>query len=58
MVSFVLQGDSGGPLVDEKSGVQLGIVSWSYKPCTIRDHPGIFTRLPNYLDWIKEALKN
>lgn len=31
-------GDSGGPLLVQ--GVQVGIVSWSVKPCTVAPYPG------------------
>lgn len=31
-------GDSGGPLLVD--GVQVGIVSWSVKPCTVAPYPG------------------
>lgn len=31
-------GDSGGPLLVD--GVQVGIVSWSVKPCTVPPYPG------------------
>lgn len=31
-------GDSGGPLL--VNGVQVGIVSWSVKPCTVAPYPG------------------
>ncbi|XP_026461600.1 chymotrypsin-2-like [Ctenocephalides felis] len=45
-------GDSGGPLtVDE---VQVGIVSWSVKPCAVARFPGVFTQVSFYRDWIKE----
>lgn len=33
-------GDSGGPLL--VNGVQVGIVSWSVKPCTVAPYPGEF----------------
>lgn len=45
-------GDSGGPLfVDE---IQVGIVSWSMKPCAIAPYPGVFTGVGFYVDWINE----
>lgn len=31
-------GDSGGPLIVD--GLQVGIVSWSMKPCTVPPFPG------------------
>ncbi|KAI4471757.1 polyserase-related [Holotrichia oblita] len=45
-------GDSGGPLT--VGGTQVGIVSWSIKPCTIQGYPGVFARAANYVDWILE----
>ncbi|RZC42732.1 Trypsin and/or DUF1986 domain containing protein [Asbolus verrucosus] len=36
-------GDSGGPLT--VNGIQVGIVSWSVKPCTKIGYPGVFTKI-------------
>jgi secreted trypsin-like serine protease len=54
-------GDSGGPLflVDEDGEIgdhptQLGIVSWSEKPCGTS--PGVYTRVSYYAEWIKETV--
>ncbi|XP_063911252.1 chymotrypsin-1-like isoform X2 [Zophobas morio] len=47
-------GDSGGPLMVD--GVQVGIVSWSVKPCTVKGYPGVFTKVSSYVDWIREKL--
>ncbi|XP_009946624.1 PREDICTED: mast cell protease 1A-like [Leptosomus discolor] len=44
------QGDSGGPLVCNK--VAQGIVSFGYDT-----PPGVYTRISNYLHWIKKTLK-
>ncbi|XP_055691008.1 chymotrypsin-2-like [Lutzomyia longipalpis] len=44
-------GDSGGPLL--LNGIQVGIVSWSVKPCTIAPYPGVFTEVSHYIDWIR-----
>ncbi|CAD6992477.1 unnamed protein product [Ceratitis capitata] len=46
-------GDSGGPLLYE-GHIQLGIVSWSVKPCTRPPYPGVYTKVSHYIDWIKE----
>lgn len=35
-------------------GVQVGIVSWSVKPCTIPPFPGVYTAVAPYIDWIEE----
>lgn len=45
-------GDSGGPLFVD--GQQVGIVSWSMKPCAIAPYPGVFTAVGFYVDWINE----
>ncbi|KAJ9580882.1 hypothetical protein L9F63_023943, partial [Diploptera punctata] len=44
-------GDSGGPLIVD--GVQVGIVSWSVKPCASPPYPGIYTRVSSYTNWIE-----
>uniref|UniRef100_A0A6M2DW72 Putative trypsin-like serine protease n=1 Tax=Xenopsylla cheopis TaxID=163159 RepID=A0A6M2DW72_XENCH len=44
-------GDSGGPLT--VNGAQVGIVSWSEKPCGIARYPGVFTQVSFYRDWIR-----
>ncbi|XP_033641811.1 trypsin-2-like [Asterias rubens] len=52
------QGDSGGPIVSNfaadshQDGVLLdGIVSWGYG-CAEAAHPGVYTKISNYCDWI------
>lgn len=45
-------GDSGGPLLVD--GVQVGIVSWSVKPCTVAPYPGVYTGVAHYIDWIEQ----
>lgn len=50
-----VQGDSGGPLYAD--GAQHGVVSWSIKPCTSSDHPGVFTKVAVHLDWIKKTIQ-
>ncbi|KAJ3660402.1 hypothetical protein Zmor_004852 [Zophobas morio] len=47
-------GDSGGPLIVD--GVQIGIVSWSVKPCTVKGYPGVFAKVSNYVNWIKDKI--
>ncbi|XP_061394696.1 trypsin-1 [Musca vetustissima] len=49
-------GDSGGPLL-YKGNIQLGIVSWSRKPCTIAPYPGVYTKVSHYIDWIKKNME-
>ncbi|XP_001357932.2 chymotrypsin-2 [Drosophila pseudoobscura] len=46
-------GDSGGPLL--YNGQQVGIVSWSVKPCTVAPYPGVYCKVGNYVDWIKTS---
>ncbi|KAH8295323.1 hypothetical protein KR018_009991, partial [Drosophila ironensis] len=45
-------GDSGGPLM--YNGEQVGIVSWSVKPCTVAPYPGVYCKVSQYVDWIKQ----
>ncbi|XP_069701693.1 chymotrypsin-2-like [Periplaneta americana] len=45
-------GDSGGPLI--ANGHQIGIVSWSEKPCTVAPYPGVYTELAYYIDWLAQ----
>lgn len=45
-------GDSGGPLRELSSGYQVGIMSWSEKPCPIAPYPGVYTKVSHYCDWI------
>ncbi|CAG9802950.1 unnamed protein product [Chironomus riparius] len=47
-------GDSGGPLLVR--GVQVGIVSWSVKPCTVPPYPGVYASVAHFTDWIEETV--
>jgi secreted trypsin-like serine protease len=53
------QGDSGGPLVapaDNALGwVQVGVVSWGIS-CGQKGLPGVYSRVAEYYDWVKETL--
>ena len=56
-------GDSGGPLMytSENNGVTwflAGVVSFGpNQPCGIKDYPGLYTYLPNYINWIHETIQ-
>ncbi|KAH8419888.1 hypothetical protein KR009_003487 [Drosophila setifemur] len=49
-------GDSGGPLLLPNSDTQIGIVSWSRKPCARPPFPGVFTEVSAYVDWIVDTV--
>lgn len=52
------QGDSGGPLMLKQEGrwMQIGIVSFGNK-CGEPGYPGVYTRVSEYVDWIKSNLR-
>jgi len=52
------QGDSGGPMVCQRrdKNTLLGIISWGYG-CGRPNKPGVYTRVANYVDWIKGILE-
>ncbi|RZC32086.1 Trypsin domain containing protein, partial [Asbolus verrucosus] len=51
---FLMKGDSGGPLT--VNGIQVGIVSWSVKPCAKKGYPGVFTKVSTQLPWIRQKI--
>lgn len=56
------RGDSGGPLMQFSRKLQkwyaVGIVSYGPTMCGMKNQPGIYTRVPYYLDWIKEKMRS
>lgn len=38
------------------NGVQVGMVSWSVKPCTVPPYPGVYTSIGHYIDWIEDKI--
>ncbi|XP_007531350.1 kallikrein-1-like [Erinaceus europaeus] len=47
-------GDSGGPLICD--GVFQGVTSWGQVPCGAPQHPSVYCRVIDYVDWIKETI--
>ncbi|KAJ2937786.1 hypothetical protein O0L34_g18566 [Tuta absoluta] len=53
------KGDSGGPLMYEngKTFEIVGVVSFGPTPCGIEDVPGVYTKVFEYLPWIRKNIK-
>ena len=54
--------DSGGPLVvpkgpNDMSAVIHGITSWTGKPYDSPKHPGVYTRVANFIQWIRSNME-
>lgn len=52
------RGDSGGPLMRQHGLInyQIGIVSFGAYKCGTKGHPGVYTKLIHYLDWVEEIM--
>ncbi|XP_026805755.1 uncharacterized protein LOC113548864 [Rhopalosiphum maidis] len=52
------RGDSGGPLMYPK-GKQyyiMGIVSYGYRKCGEPGYPGVYTKVPSFMDWVIDKI--
>ncbi|XP_022176326.1 venom protease-like isoform X2 [Myzus persicae] len=54
------RGDSGGPLMWSKRNqfYLIGVVSYGFAECGDPGHPGVYTRVASYMDWILDRINN
>lgn len=54
------RGDSGGPLMWSKRNQYylIGVVSYGFKECGDPGHPGVYTKVTSYMDWILDNISN
>ena len=57
-ISDACSGDSGSPLFikgeNQNEDIQVGIASWGFG-CGLEDFPGVFARVSDQFEWIKEV---
>lgn len=52
------KGDSGGPLMyeNDRSFEVIGVVSFGPSPCGKEDVPGVYTKVLEYNEWIRNTI--
>ncbi|XP_050356536.1 phenoloxidase-activating enzyme-like isoform X3 [Nymphalis io] len=53
------KGDSGGPLMYDTGRIHqvVGVVSFGTTPCGLENVPGVYTKVYEYLPWIRSQMK-
>lgn len=47
-------GDYGSPTI-LTDGTQIGVVSWSLRPCNNNKYPNVMTKVSHYREWIRSV---